>query len=341
MITSDDFYHRLELKVRQQLKSQRVAFLMGAGSAYLDGKGYPLSSQLWESIRGNIPDGQRADIQAKLDDGAKGVEQALDLLDNGGVNDTLHRHSITEAITTHFQTLAPPLDSHVQFLQCLARRADRTNTIFTLNYDPLLERAAEVGRVRLVDGFTGFEHSYFDPALFQEDSVVISRGYRGPQYRSVTGIIRLVKLHGSLGWYDCPSRGVRRCSFDAKIPTGTKRLMIPPQHRKATDTMMLPYAALWSEFRGMLRHGPHLMNRLVAIGYSMSDEHVNAVIENALARTDFTLMVFAKELAPEAFARWIPKTNVIIITNNRCSLYGEAGPGHTELWSFERLCKEV
>ena len=73
----------------------------------------------------------------------------------------------------------------------------------------------------------------------------------------------------------------------------------------------------------------------------MGDEHVNAVIDNGLARTDLILMIFARDLAPEVFFRWSDKANVIIVTSERCALYGESGPGHPDLWSFERLSKEV
>jgi hypothetical protein len=105
--------------------------------------------------------------------------------------------------------------------------------------------------------------------------------------------------------------------------------------------MSLPYSTLWSDFRGMLRHGPLLINRLVSIGYGMCDEHVNAVIENGLVRKDLTLMIFSFELKPEVFQRWNSKNNVIIVTKDCCSLYGDKGPGHPDLWSFERLSQEV
>ena len=85
----------------------------------------------------------------------------------------------------------------------------------------------------------------------------------------------------------------------------------------------------------------HPVNRLVCIGYGFMDEHVNAVIENALARNDFTLLILAKSLSDTAWSRWSVQTNVIVVTENRCSLKGENGPGHADLWSFERLCKEA
>ena len=104
---------------------------------------------------------------------------------------------------------------------------------------------------------------------------------------------------------------------------------------------MLPYSALWTAFRVCLSHSPTPLNRLVCIGYGFADEHVNAMIESAMVRTDFTLLIFAKELSDSVWVRWSEKPNAVIVTSTRCSLYGVAGPGHNDLWGFERLCQEV
>jgi len=83
MAAASDFTTELEAKVAQQLKSQRVGYLLGAGSSYLDGNGYPLADQLWDRIKDKIVDAAKRDeIQAKLNDGANGIEHALDLLDD-------------------------------------------------------------------------------------------------------------------------------------------------------------------------------------------------------------------------------------------------------------------
>ena len=336
-----DFINILEKKITQQLNNQHVGFLLGAGSSHLNGEGYPLAIELWDLISEHVPSDERADIQNKLDDGASGLEQALDLLDNGGVNETPHRHSVTKAIAEHFRTLNPKLEIHSEFLSRLSKRTEPMVPIFSLNYDPLIERASESKRVHLIDGFQGAEHAYFAPSVFQKRIGSVQKGYRGLQLRLDTGIIHLFKLHGSIGWYERSPNDIRRCGFGSEIPSGTRRLMVPPQYRKATDTMTLPYSSLWSEFRGMLRQGPFLINRLVSIGYGMSDEHVNSVIENGLARTDFTLMIFVLELKSEVFQRWSNKKNTIIVTKNCCSLDGETGPGHPDLWDFEKLSQEV
>jgi len=342
MSSSVDFITSLETKVAEQLHLQRVGYLLGAGSSYLNGNGYPLAFELWDLIKSAITDTKmRDDIQAKLDSGASGIEHALDLLDDGGANDTPYRHIVTAAIADLFMPKAPPLDLHGQFVRRIAKRANPYVKVFSLNYDPLIERAAANERVRIVDGFLGAEHCYFDAAVYEERIGLIRGTHKGRQFDETVKPIHLFKLHGSLGWYECPINGVRRCSFGVAPPPSSKRLMIPPQRRKATDTMLPPYAALWSAFRGCLGQNAVPINRLVSIGYGFADEHVNAVIEAALARTDFTVLIFTKVLGSAAWARWCTKANVIIVTETQCSLKGLTGGGHPDLWSFERLAKEV
>ena len=332
----------LESKVKEQLQSQRVAFLLGAGSSYLDGEGYPLTSDLWNLIRNGVHDERERDaIQDRLDAGATSLEQALDLLDDGGVNDTPYRHSVIAAIGDLFRLADPPLDCHAKFTERLSRRSDRQVRVFSLNYDPLIERGADLANVRLTDGFLGIEHAFFSPEVFDERVGRIRGTYRGRQFDETANPVQLLKLHGSIGWYVCPELGNRRGAYGKQIPSGTKPLMVPPQRRKAADTVLQPYAALWSTFRHSLVHGPNPANRLACIGYGFLDEHVNDVISAALPRNDFTLLVFSKILSDTAWNRWSPHTNSILVTENRCSLNGIIGPGHPDFWRFERLCGEI
>ncbi|MFO1298850.1 MAG: SIR2 family protein [Burkholderiaceae bacterium] len=342
MSTASEFTTELEAKVAQQLKSQRVGYLLGAGSSYLNNAGYPLAFQLWDKIKDSIPDAaKREDIQDKLDGGANGIEHALDLLDDGGANDTPYRHLVVTAIADLFMPMSPPLDLHREFVRRIAKRAAPSVKVFSLNYDPLIERAAALARVRLIDGYLGAEHCYFDPAAFEERIGRIRGSHRGKQFEETVKPIHLLKLHGSLGWYECSTNGVRRCGFSERPPASAKRLMIPPQRRKAADTMNPPYSALWSAFRGCLGQNAAPINRLVCIGYGFGDEHVNAIIDSALVRTDFTVLIFTKALADPVWTRWSAKANAIVVTEERCALKGQVGAGHADLWSFQRLAQEV
>jgi hypothetical protein len=342
MTTEPDFTSTLEAKVAEQLKAQRVGYLLGSGSSYLNGNGYPLTGELWDKIKDRMKDtAKRDEIQAKLDCGATGIEDALDLLDDGQPVEGPHRHLVTAAISDLFQPMAPSLDLHVEFVRRLGRRSDPCVKVFSLNYDPLIERAAERAHVRLVDGFLGHEHAFFNPAVFSE-TFLQSRGPRAkPSFHPAGLPIHLYKLHGSLGWYDCPDRGVCRCGYSEPPPANAVRLMVPPQRRKVSEVVRPTYSPLWTAFRGAMSHDAKPLNRLVAIGYGFLDEHVNDVVESALSRSAFRLLIFAKDLSDVAWARWSVKTNVIAVTETRCALEGKPGTGHPDLWNFERLAGEV
>lgn len=342
MAVEPDFLARLESKLFEQLHSQRVGYLLGAGSSYLNSHGYPLAFQLWDQIKNRITDvSRRAEIQEKLDTGASGIEEALDLLDDGMASEGPHRHLVTEAIAKLFIPITPELTYHRAFLKRIVNKGSPSKKLFTLNHDPIVERAAEEANICICDGFSGHESAFFNPSMFEERIGRIRGSYKGRRFEETTNSIHLFKLHGSLGWYECSTRGIRRGSFSLPIPPDSKRLMIPPQRRKANETMTPPYAALWSAFRGCLGQDSVLLNRLACIGYGLLDEHVNAVIEGALARNDFTLLVFTRSLSDPAWTRWSVKTNVVIVTETRSSLKGEIGPGHPFLWSFERIAQEL
>lgn len=337
-----NFVKNIEIKVKKQTNSRMVGFLLGAGSSYLNGEGYPLSGQLWGKISNDVPEQERQEIQEKLDDGAIGLEHALDLLDTGGVNEDSHRHSVVIALSNHFCGIDAPLDRHRLFVSLLSRRQEENPIrVFSLNYDPLIERAAEQEHVRLFDGFHGHDNAFFDAGSFRHIVIVRGKDHRGRRSRGIPGSIRLVKLHGSMGWYHDSEIGVRRCKFNDSIPETAKRLMIPPQYRKAQETGRAPYSTLWSEFRGSLFHGDDKLNRLITLGYGMADEHVNAEIESAIERTNFTLIIITKELSDPVFEKWSNKSRVHIVTERRCSLNGEAGQGHPDLCSFEGFIEEM
>ena len=218
---SNSFKSRLEAKVAQHLSAQYVGYPLGAGASYLDGKGYPLAGMLWALIKDNVPAKERGEIQAKLDSGADGIENALDLVDDGGAVEKPHRHLVTEAIAQHFLGLSPTLDAHTTFVSRLQARAEPWTPVFCLNYDGLVEMAADRKRVRLVDGFLGSREPYFEPQTFQERHGLTHRGARKPQVDWLRGILHIYKLHGSLWvvrfWsWRCPTPRFRRDNTDRR-----------------------------------------------------------------------------------------------------------------------------
>ncbi len=54
MTDKNTYLEKLEKKVKTQLSSQNVAYLLGAGSSYLNGTGYPLANELWQNIKNGV-----------------------------------------------------------------------------------------------------------------------------------------------------------------------------------------------------------------------------------------------------------------------------------------------
>jgi hypothetical protein len=341
MNEKEEYTSRLERTIHTQLKSQKVGYLLGAGASFLNGSGYPLAATIWDDIKDDIPQPENDEIQAKLDmERTEGIEHALDLLDPAGPEPTSHRTLVIEAIAKRFSQISSPIDQHKEFVRRVSKRNDSFVPIFTVNYDPLIEIAADEEKLSIVDGFSGFYQSSFNQNNFDLIPSRYYNSHRGRVLSGNNGIIHLYKLHGSMGWFSVNGAQIR-VNHDHQGQDEWRRLMIPPQYRKATETTTPPYSALWTRYRAWLVHGPRQLNRLVCVGYGMRDQHVNDVIESATSRGDFTLLILVRSLSDNVFEQWASKANVIIVTKERCSHFGAKGPGHNSLWNFEAICKEV
>ncbi len=336
------FEEKLRAKIEQQIHSREVGFILGAGASFLNGAGYPLASGLWNAIRPVLSPDDQTLIEAEVTRRSCGLEEALDALDDGSVPTQQLRHRVASAIASHFRAVDPPLDYHRTFVKGLSKRRERRVRVFTLNYDSLIESSADCEQVLLSDGFSGTNSFFFDPKSLELRVGISSRRKHKAAADPVRGIINLYKLHGSMGWYVDDSNVVRRCHPNDDLPAGATELMIPPHYRKAQDTGTPPYSFLWSEFRGILNNDRlRLLNRLVCVGYGFADTHVNPILDQGLARRDFTMLILARSLTDATFDRWKEYGNVIIVTEHRCALYREEGPGIADLWSFEWLAQEV
>jgi hypothetical protein len=138
---------------------------------------------------------------------------------------------------------------------------DHPIEIFTPNYDFLFEQALERNHIPYFDGFCGSCEPFFDPATISNDALP-------PTWA------RLWKLHGSLGW-DCNLRG-EMVRGEGKSATRC----IYPTHLKYDETQKLPYSALLERLKTFLRMPDSL---LITSGFSFSDNHLKALIEESLA----------------------------------------------------------
>ncbi len=161
--------------------------------------------------------------------------------------------------------------------------------IFTLNYDTLVEQASDAEGVVLLDGFVGTQRRVFRPESYEQDLYFPAETTEGRVHR-FDRVQHLYKLHGSITWTANESTlddpyGVQSATFD---PDGTQPLLIYPTPAKYGETLGSPYSELFRRFAGALARPQSV---LFVIGYGFGDEHVNAIIRQALAVPSVTLVI--------------------------------------------------
>ena len=161
--------------------------------------------------------------------------------------------------------------------------------VFTLNYDTLVEQAADAEGVVLLDGFVGTVRRVFRPESYEQDLYFPAETTEGRVHR-FDRVLHLYKLHGSITWrateptVDNPY-GVLWAPFD---PKRSEPLLIYPTPAKYGEALGLPYSELFRRFAAAVVRPQSV---LFVIGYGFGDEHVNAIIRQALAVPSFTLVI--------------------------------------------------
>ncbi|OZI66637.1 SIR2 family protein [Bordetella genomosp. 11] len=191
----------------------------------------------------------------------------------------------------------------VTFLMSFASRTGTRDrlSIFTTNYDRLIEAGAELAGLHLLDRFLGTLMPIFRSSRLDLDMHYNPPGIRGePRY--LEGVARFVKLHGSVDWVQT-GKDIRRIGLpfgaDSVEPylqapglsgATAHKLMIYPNSAKDRETADYPYVEL---FRDLAAAVCRPNSTLVTYGYSFGDEHINRVIRDMLTIPSTHLVVIA------------------------------------------------
>lgn len=188
--------------------------------------------------------------------------------------------------------LDEPLRHHRQFIKKVLTRPLnlRRANLFTLNYDTLIEQAGDAEGSVLVDGFVGTLRRVFRPESYDIDFYFPAQTTEGRVHR-FDRALHLYKLHGSITWH--------RCEPDWENPFGlyatfynqdccTDDVLIYPSPLKYGQALGMPYSELFRRFGNAIAQS---QSALFVIGYGFGDDHINALIRQALAIPSFTLVV--------------------------------------------------
>ncbi|UPK66459.1 SIR2 family protein (plasmid) [Rhodococcus pyridinivorans] len=173
--------------------------------------------------------------------------------------------------------------------------------MFTTNYDRLLEYAADLLGLRLIDRFEGQLHPRFTASRINLDLHYSPPGVRG-EPRLLDGVVRYSKLHGSIDW-QFNGHDIYRAPIPFGGPNNEehhRRAVIYPNPAKDVETLAYPYAEL---FRDLAAAVCRPNTTLVTFGYGFGDSHINRVIGDMLRVPSTHLVVISRDplVALDAF----------------------------------------
>jgi len=281
--------------IMEWITDANTCFLMGTGCSVCANK--PLMNKLTEQVVNKL-DNLSKDLFKQLE-GFNGREATVeDLLNqflqmkrllSGRKNKKYGDWDIKkveEAIRKTLQGIVKEIgaqwdfsQTHGLFLQRLLQHKGRKICdIFSLNYDVVIEATLEHLCIPYIDGFRGAENAYFDSNLFDVAS-------------SDVPLFRLYKIHGSINWVKDENEIIRRKPSHSDNLVD-ERQVIYPCEQKYFLTQYGIYEVLMNLFRKRLRNRrPN--NKLVIIGYSFADNHINEAIIDAICDPGNNLTVYA------------------------------------------------
>jgi len=159
--------------------------------------------------------------------------------------------------------------------------------IFTLNYDTLVEQAADAEGVVVVDGFVGTLRRVFRPECYDQDLYFPAQTTEGRVHR-FDRVAHLYKLHGSINWTAGETDMVNPYGISCGQGATEGPPLIYPTPAKYGETLGMPYAELFRRFASTVVRP---QSTLIVIGFGFGDDHVSAIIRQALAVPSFTLVV--------------------------------------------------
>lgn len=234
---------------------------------------YPDASELADSLTKAVPN---ADLEVLIENVEKGIAaaEASDLLPSANseaMKDDLERFTTLRSYIRAFivDRCERFEASHAvtELLPLLSLSNQMKVTIFTTNYDRIIEHCALEAGLNCSDGFVG-------------EAEPVARWDR-----KFDGNLCLVKLHGSVNWFDDGSsivrldRGFPLPSHEFQLTWGGKELkalMVVPTLQK--ETLTPPYSDLRVLFGDVIL----TCSLLVVAGSSLRDAHITSVIANRL-----------------------------------------------------------
>lgn len=207
---------------------------------------------------------------------------------------------------------------------------DRTK-IFTLNYDTAFEKAAQEQGIILIDGFNFSSDNSFNGNFFDYD-IVKRKGSRiNEDNNFVNNVAHLYKLHGSVTWKEDGGKIIRH-PFSVNDP-----IMIMPNRSKYEESYKKPFFEMMSRFQQELRRD--IPSTLLIIGYGFGDNHINSMINEALNKSNFNIVIITPSIPDDNTAKPFVKELLNRVKQNTVTFIGDTFNGFVETLPIPTIYK--
>jgi adenylate kinase len=165
--------------------------------------------------------------------------------------------------------------------------------IITTNYDRVLEHVMSYNDISFTDGFNGKTLSIFDDNKFKDNKIV-----------------NLVKVHGSLNWFDISGE----TRFLPSISKNKIPKIITPSKKKYEETHHSPYRELIQKSDNLIKRA----NSFLVVGFGFNDEHLTPKIEEKIKK-GAPIVLITKNVSPSSFTVLKDATKYILFEKSENS----------------------
>ena len=275
---------------------KRIGFLFGAGSSFATGVRdikIPAIDEMTQIVIGKVgansveldaavkeirAEAEVANAPFNIESLLSSIEAKRAVIGSGTLNRlnsdgfsklaTVVKTEVVRLVSVH-ELLTKPEDrkklAHARLANWIQKARRRFPAeIFTTNYDYLFEIALEGSGIPYFDGFSGSFEPFFCPEAVED-------------VKAYPHIVKLWKMHGSLGW-------IFRESDNAVIrqqSAAEDSILIYPSHLKYNTSKKQPYVGLIDRLCDFLQQDDAV---LFTCGYSFGDNHINERIVTSLRR---------------------------------------------------------
>lgn len=291
--------HDSTKSLARSLQSGNLNFLMGAGASV---PAIPAAGNIEQEIVSLLEAGDEQAARSRTFEFLSSVQEPTNRLIADEVDDDLAR-----SIEQYQRFL-----NHLELLLFERRTTllPRQASVFTTNYDMLLEKASEAHRsLRLNDGFTRV--SSLDPKMEFSSQNFFSTFYATGNlydYKVELPSINLIKLHGSLSWENNEA-GLVLGPSARQLPAIDRpeqvesfiegcSIVLPGAGKYRTTLMEQTYYELLRIFANELDRENSL---LLSLGFSFRDDHIRHIVRRSLKNPTLRIMSFAHQQSDVAY----------------------------------------